>query len=110
MLRKCLLTLMALGLVLGATLSTATPADARGGRVAAGVAAGILGLGLLGAYAHARDRDYYRPYRRYRHYSGGCYRGPERCWRAPSRCHYDRYGDYVCRGGRLRCERPLYCD
>jgi hypothetical protein len=109
MIRKLLLSVMALALVAGSALVSAQPADARGGRFAAGVAAGLIGLGVLGAYAHARDRDYY-PYRPRRVYGDGCYRGPERCYRAAERCFYNRYGDYVCRGGGLRCHRPLYCD
>jgi hypothetical protein len=87
----------------GATVTTLDQAEAgRGGRVAAGVAAGIIGLGILGAYAHARDRHYHR--------SSGCYKGPERCsWRG-RRCFENRYGDVVCRGGHYSCHRETICD
>ena len=61
MLKKIINSLMAVALMVGVTASTIQPAEAgRGGRVAAGVAAGIIGLGILGAYANARDREYYR--------------------------------------------------
>lgn len=83
---------------LGATISEA---QARGGRVAAGVAAGIIGLGILGAYAHARDRHYYG-----RH----CYAGPRECFWVEGRCWFNRYGERVCKGGREVCERRTYCD
>jgi len=105
MLKKFLHSLMALALIAGVSASSIQPAEAgRGGRVAAGVAAGIIGLGLLGAYGHARDRDYY--YAR----EGGCSPGPEECGWTNRRCFENRWGDYVCRGGRWTCWRPTYCD
>lgn len=86
----------------GLALSSVQPAEAgRGGRVAAGIAAGIIGLGILGAYANSRERRYYEP---------ACYRGPRRCRWVGRRCWHDRYGDYICRQGRRRCWRPVYCD
>ena len=95
-------SLLVLGLVAG--LSTATvnqaQADHRGRGVAAGVAAGIIGLGLLGAYA---SRPAYG-------YSPACYRGPERCGYAGRSCWENRYGETVCRGGEWRCWRPTVCD
>jgi hypothetical protein len=104
MMKKIMSALMAVMLVAGATVSTIEPAEAgRGGRVAAGVAAGIIGLGLLGAYAHERDRDYY--YARER-----CHPGPEECGWKNRRCYTDSWGDTVCRGGRWTCWRPTYCD
>jgi hypothetical protein len=97
--------LMALSLVAGIAVSSVQPAEAgRGGRVAAGVAAGIIGLGLLGAYGHARERDYY-----YRSH-GECYPGPEECGWTNRRCFTNSWGDRVCRGGRWTCWRPTYCD
>lgn len=107
MLKKIIHSLMAVALMVGVTASTIQPAEAgRGGRVAAGVAAGIIGLGILGAYGHARehDRDYY-----YRS-GGGCYPGPEECGWKGRRCFENRWGDTVCRGGRWTCWRPTYCD
>ncbi len=105
MIKKFMHAMMALALVIGVTASTIQPAEAhRRGGVAAGVAAGIIGLGLLGAYAHSRDRDYY-----YRSH-GECYPGPEECGWTNRRCFINRWGDEVCRGGRWTCWRPTYCD
>ncbi len=101
MVKKITQSLLALTLALGVVVSSMQPAEAgRGGRFAAGVAAGIIGLGLLGAYGHARDR----------HYDRECYPGPERCGWVRRRCFYNHYGDYVCRGGRYTCWRDEYCD
>jgi len=76
---------------------TAAPVEARGGRVAAGVVAGtILGLGIAGAAAAARDRDY-------------CYPGPRRCEVVGERCFYNRYGEYRCKDD-VRCWRPRVCE
>jgi hypothetical protein len=105
MMKKMMSALMALMLVAGVTASSIQPAEAgRGGRVAAGVAAGIIGLGLLGAYAHERDRDYYYASR------DRCYPGPEECGWKNRRCFTNSWGDTVCRGGRWTCWRPTYCD
>lgn len=100
MARKILQAMLALTLALGIAGSLSDPAEAgRRGR-AAGIAAGIIGLGILGYYAHERDRHYYRE----------CYSGPERCgWRG-RRCFYNDYGDYECRGGRYTCRHEEYCD
>ncbi len=104
--KKLMHALMALTLVAGVTASSIQPAEAgRSGRVAAGVAAGIIGLGLLGAYGHARERDYY-----YRSGGGECYPGPEECGWRNRRCFTNSWGDTVCRGGRWTCWRPTYCD
>ncbi|MCC7253039.1 hypothetical protein [Hyphomicrobium sp.] len=103
MIKKVMQALMALALVVGVTASSIQPAEAgRGGRVAAGIAAGIIGLGLLGAYAHERDRHY--------RYAGECYPGPEECGWKNRRCFTNSWGDRVCRGGRWTCWRPTYCD
>ena len=106
MIKKFMHALMAVMLVAGFAASSIQPAEAhgRGGRVAAGVAAGIIGLGLLGAYSHARDRDYYYESRE------RCYPGPEECGWKNRRCFENRYGETICRGGRLTCWRPTYCD
>jgi hypothetical protein len=109
MIKKIVNALMAVMLMAGVTASSIQPAEAgRGGRVAAGVAAGIIGLGLLGAYSHARDRDYDRHY--YRSGGGECYPGPEECGWKNRRCFTNSWGDTVCRGGRWTCWRPTYCD
>jgi hypothetical protein len=89
-------------LAFGATVTTFDQAEAgRGRNVGVGIAAGIIGLGLLGAYAHARDRGHYR---------ASCYKGPEECSWRNRRCFENRYGDYVCRGGHYSCHRPTICD
>lgn len=106
MIKKLIQSLMALTLVVGIGAASVQPAEARGGRAAAGIAAGIIGLGILGAYAHARDREYYRE----REYVRECHPGPEECgWRG-RRCFTNSWGDTVCRGGRWTCWRPTYCD
>lgn len=105
MFKKILHSLLALALIGGVIASSIQPAEAgRGGRVAAGVAAGIIGLGILGAYANAREREHYREPRRY------CHEGPRECAWTNRHCFYNRYGDYVCRGGEYKCYRRTYCD
>lgn len=92
----------------GLAMPTIEQAEAgRGGRVAAGVAAGIIGLGILGAYAHSRG---YRHYDDYQRYEPTCYRGPRRCRWVRGQCWRDRWGDRVCERGYRRCRRPVYCD
>lgn len=105
MMKKLMTALMAITLAFGAVSVQSTDAEARsrGGRIAAGVAAGIIGLGILGAYANARDRGYY-------HSSGECYPGPERCGYSQRRCWYNNWGDLVCRRGEYRCWRETICD
>ena len=94
-------SLLALAVVLGLSATVSQPADARGGRVAAGVAVGtLLGLGIAGAYAGPR---YYGD-------GPGCYRGPRQCDWVGRSCWTNRYGEYVCRGGERRCWRPTICD
>jgi len=109
MIKKILHPLMAL--VLAAGLASASVQEAQAGRgrgVAAGVAAGIIGLGILGAAASARGRGgyYYDDYEP----EPACYRGPRRCGWENRRCFENRYGDLVCRGGDYVCARPLICD
>lgn len=105
MLKTFMASLLAFTLAFGAVMTTTTtPAEAgRGGRVAAGVAAGIIGLGVLGAYAHARDRHY-------RAYDEVCYRGPRECGWVGRRCFVNRWGEDVCRGGRWTCWRDTVCE
>jgi hypothetical protein len=95
---------LAVTFAFGMVAATVSDAEAgRRGRVAAGVAAGIIGLGILGAAAEARDRgDYYERER--------CYPGPEECGYRERRCYENEYGDEVCRGGGYTCWRPTVCD
>ena len=91
----------------GIGMSACDPANAGdGGRVAAGVAIGtLLGLGIAGAYDGPR---YYAGDRYY--YGDGCYAGPRQCDWIGRSCWYNRWGEYVCRGGDWRCWRPRICD
>lgn len=102
MLKKIMQAALALTVVLGIAVSASQPADAhRSGRVAAGIAVGtLLGLGIAGAYGGPR---YYA-------YGEECYRGPRQCAWTGRSCWYNRYGEYVCRGGVYRCWRPTICD
>lgn len=105
MFTKFMSTLMAVVTMLGLSLATVQPAEARDGRgVGIGIAAGIIGLGILGAAAAARERGHYRGYDR------ACYKGREECGWSDRRCFENRYGDTVCRGGVYRCYRPTICD
>jgi hypothetical protein len=94
--KKLLSAVTALTLALGVVASSSEPAEAgRGGRIAAGVAAGVIGLGILGAYAHARDRHYY---------AGSCYRVGGGCYWKEGHCWYNRWGERHCRRGYRVCE------
>jgi len=107
MVRKFLHPLLALLLAAGIAAASVHEAEAGRGRgVAAGVAAGIIGLGILGAAASARDRGYYYD----DDYEPACYRGERRCGWENRRCFENRYGEVVCRGGDYVCRRPLICD
>jgi len=101
MIKKLTSFVMAAVTMLGLAFSTVQPAAADGRGVAVGVAAGIIGLGILGAAAHARDRDYY---------AARCYPGPERCGWSDRHCFVNGFGDTVCRGGHYGCYRPRICD
>lgn len=92
---------VALALAATVTLMTAPSAEARRGRTPAIVAGTIIGLGVLGAYAHSRDRGHY--------YHRSCYPGRQRCEVVGQRCWYTRYGEYVCKDD-VRCYRPTHCD
>jgi hypothetical protein len=111
MLNKLNHALLGLTLAVGTVAASIQPADAGdryrrhhhhhrggGGNFAAGVATGIIGLGVLGAIASSSRA------------SGGCYEGPRRCEWRDRHCFEDRYGDWVCRGGYRSCWRPRICD
>jgi hypothetical protein len=102
-------TTMALVLALGMAMTTAPRAEARNG-VGLGIAAGIIGLGVLGAAAAARDYPPPPPYYYSRYNDGRCFRGPRECHWTDRRCFENEYGDTVCRGGRYLCERPVVCN
>jgi hypothetical protein len=102
MISKILHPAVALLLAAGLAAAAVEPAEAGHGRgIAAGVAAGILGLAILGAatsdraYAYDDDR---------------CFRGRRRCHWENRHCFENRYGEVVCRGGDYVCRRPLVCD
>lgn len=108
MIKKILHPVMAAVVAAGLACATVEEAQAgRGGRVAAGIAAGIIGLAILGAASRARGGGYYED-----DYEPepDCYRGPRRCTWENRQCFENRYGDYVCRGGDYVCRRPLICD
>jgi hypothetical protein len=100
--KTMLKSLLALGLAAG--ISTATLSDAQAHRrgyggygVGAGVAAGIIGLGVLGAYS---SRGYA--------YSRACYE-KEFCNNVGRRCWENKYGETVCRGGEVVCRVRTVC-
>ena len=98
MLKKLTHALMALTMVAGIGTATVQPAEARrgGGLVAGAIVGGVVAGALI-----AGSR---------RSYAGSCYAGPRRCEWYGRHCFYNRYGDYVCRGGDYRCWRPTICD
>ncbi|MBI4724119.1 MAG: hypothetical protein HY765_03755 [Rhodomicrobium sp.] len=97
----------AIALVLAAGLMSASVAPAsaghrnRGAGVAAGVAAGIIGLGILGAEAEAERQAYE---------GADCRPGPRECRTVERPCFHNDYGDYVCPAPERRCFRRQYCD
>lgn len=99
MLKKLISMTLAVLVLAGTVVSTVEPAEAggRGVAIGAGVAAGIIGLGILGATAAPR---YYGP---------SCYPGPRQCDYVGRRCWYNRFGEYMCSGGEYRCYRPTIC-
>jgi len=104
MLKKLSYMALAGSLLAATTIVTASDAEARRGRAAGIVAGTIIGLGVLGAYAAARERD-----RGYYGYSRSCYPGRQRCEVVGERCWYNRYGEYRCKED-VRCYRPTICD
>lgn len=96
MLKK--LPVAVLTLLLTATITTASfdMAHAKKGRnkaFAAGIALGILGLGML----ESSRREH-------------CERGPVRCRWVRGDCYYNRYDELICESRHRRCEREYYCD
>jgi hypothetical protein len=92
MFKKFLPVFAAATLVAGSMAASVQPAEAgRGGRVGLGIAAGVIGLGVLGAYANAR------PY-------GNCYRVGGGCSYREGKCYINRFGEEVCRRGYKVCE------
>ncbi len=110
MFRKITQALMALTLAVTMALPSASTAEAGRGRgLALGVAAGIIGLGVLGAAAaHADPGPRY--YSRFDDEGPYCYRGPRECYWTERHCFENRWGDEVCRGGRRVCERRTICE
>ena len=112
MFKKYTHALMALVMAFGFAASAAQDAEAgrrhSGRNFALGAAAGIIGLGILGAAANARGRHH--SYSSYDDDGDACYYGPRECHWTSQRCFENRWGDTVCRGGRRICERPLICE
>jgi hypothetical protein len=102
MLRKLIFSLMALTVAVGVVVAGSEPAEARRGGVVAGALVGGLVAGALIAGASRPSYAY--------SYGPACYAGPRRCEWAGRHCFYNRWGDYVCRGGEYRCWRPTICD
>lgn len=102
MLKKFIYSLLALTMALGVVATSADQAEARRGGLVAGA---IVGGVVAGALIAGASRPSYA-------YGGGpaCYAGPRRCEWAGRHCFYNRWGDYVCRGGEYRCWRPTICD
>ena len=105
MMKKLMSFAIAATVVAGAVATTANDAEARRGRgFGLGVAAGVIGLGILGAAAAANAGPRY-----YGYGGGGCYRGARQCGWTGRSCYTNRYGEYVCGGGQMVCQRPLIC-
>ena len=85
---------------LSSVVTTSASAEYRGRRTAGIVAGTIIGLGVLGAYANAREP---------RGYSRSCYEGRRQCQVVGQRCWTSRYGEHVCKDD-VRCYRPTICD
>ena len=111
-----MLPVLALAIVSGIGFSTVQPAEAgRGGRLAAGIALGIIAGAVITHQnrRHYRNRHDYYGDDNYSDYSyvgaGVCYKGPRRCRRVRRICT-DGYGDRYRCGWRRKCWRPTYCD
>lgn len=102
--KRLMSALLALTFAFGLAAASTNTAEAgsRGRGVAAGVAAGIIGLGILGAASSARADHYYDDDR--------CYPGPEECGYRGGGCYENEYGEEVCRRGRYTCWRRTVCD
>jgi hypothetical protein len=100
-------TVVALALAIAIGLMPVGRAEAdRGAAIGLGIAAGVIAGAAIGAHAYGPPRP------RYYSYSSGpvCYRGPRECDYVGRSCWYNRYGDYVCRGGEYRCYYRRICD
>ena len=101
--------MLAFALAFSAIAVSPAPAEARrGGGIGLGIAAGIIAGAAVGGYAYGYPRYY--GYSRYYVADDGCYAGPRQCRRVGGFCDYNRFGDYVCRGGTVRCYRSNVCD
>jgi hypothetical protein len=108
-LKAAISALLSVALIAGALVLQPKPAEAgRGVGIGVGIAAGVIAGAAIGSYAYGYPR-YYR-YSRYYVSDNGCYLGPRQCRRVGGYCDYNRFGDYVCRGGTVRCYRPTICD
>lgn len=104
LLKTFMSAMLAVTLAFGLAATTVSNAEAggRGRGVAVGVAAGIIGLGILGAASEANARE--------RYHDDRCYPGPEECGYGARRCYENEYGEEVCRRGRYTCWRRTVCD
>ncbi len=102
--RSWMKPVLALAMAAGLLTAHAGPASAdhwdHGPGFGAGLAAGIIGLGILSAEA-ARDHAYYGAY---------CHPGPVVCRMFEAPCFHNDYGDYVCPPPERRCFRRQFCD
>jgi hypothetical protein len=107
---KCASAMMATAMLVGAITTAPQPAEARRGvGIGLGIVAGVIAGAAISSYAYGYPR-HYRYSRYYVSDNGGCYLGPRQCRRVGADCDYNRFGDYVCRGGAVRCYRPTICD
>jgi hypothetical protein len=99
---------LATAVVVGASIPTSQPAEAgrRGFGIGAGIAAGIIGATVLGAYAYGGPRHYGYSYGYAPNYYGPSYaygyRPAYGCYRGPRECGYTDVG--------YRCWRRTICD
>ena len=104
---KSFRSLIAFAVTCGLAFAGVPRAEAHdGGGVGLGIAAGIIGLGVLGAAA--APYPYYGP-RYYSRYDDRCYYGSRECHVTERHCFENDYGDTVCRGGHEVCDRPVIC-
>ncbi len=96
---------LAAAAILLSTSVAPAPAHDHGAAFGAGVAAGIIGLGIMGAMEAERDRDYYRS-----QYGPGCRPGPMECRLYDVPCFHDEYGAYICPPPERHCSRRPMCD
>jgi hypothetical protein len=107
MMKTFMKTMIAVAFAVGIVFAQTQSAEAwyrhhhhhhHGAGVAAGIAAGIIGLGIIGA----AEAD--------AHAAGDCYRGPRVCEMVEPECHRNRFGDRVCPEPYRACHRRLVCD